>query len=236
MASQEEFIEEIFNSPSSANEEEIVHIIKQEEEEEEEGEPTAMLSLNMANEESFDTEILNPQEKKELVFWVPALFVGRENHKITVKQDEIKRRVEPPESLSQTMLLSLLRLSKTKGKDLKRTLAKNGIDKLTSKSAIISSFTKITETESAQLAEDFFYLASRHLKLKEINKEIIESHGGQQKFEAQANETKLLLLDILKEVETRDTNLTLMTHGFSPLIIRAVIDILIEIITYKGRT
>ncbi|CAL4248106.1 unnamed protein product [Meganyctiphanes norvegica] len=232
MASQEEFIEEILNSPSSANEEEIVHIIKQEEMEEE---PTAMLSLNMADEDNMETVIPNSQGKKELVFWVPALLsIGRENHKITVKQDEVQRRIEPPECLSQTMLLSLLRLSKAKGRDLRRTLAKNGLDKLTPKSAIISSFTKITETESTQLAEDYFYLASRHLKLKEINKEIVESRGGHQNFEPQANETKLLLLDILKEIETRDTNLTLMTHGFSPLIIRAVIDILIEIMTYKG--
>lgn len=42
-----------------------------------------------------------------------------------------------------------------------------------------------------------------------------------------------LLQDILKEVEARDTNLTLMTHGFSPLIMRAVIDIITEIISFK---
>lgn len=41
-----------------------------------------------------------------------------------------------------------------------------------------------------------------------------------------------LLQDILREIESRDTNLSLITHGFSPLIIRAVIDILIEIITF----
>lgn len=62
------------------------------------------------------------------------------------------------------------------------------------------------------------------------------SRGGWTQFEKQASMTKNLLQDILKEIETRDTDLTLMTHGFSPLIIRAVIDILIEIMTYKEVT
>ncbi|XP_042220077.1 transcription factor AP-2-epsilon-like [Homarus americanus] len=217
MAGQEEgIIEEILNSNSSANEEEIVHIIQDEEE--------AVVS---GSEELY-------HENKELVFWVPALLmVSREQQKITVTQDELRRRVAPPECLSQTMLLSLLRLSKEKGRELKQTLAKNGIKKLTSKSAVISCFTKLTETEASQLAEDYFYLASRNLRLKEINREIISSRGGWDQFETQADMTKDLLQDIMKEIEARDTNLTLMTHGFSPLIIRAVIDIITEIISFR---
>lgn len=44
--------------------------------------------------------------------------------------------------------------------------------------------------EAAQLAEDFFYLASRNLRLKEVNREIIASRGGWDQFETQANMTK----------------------------------------------
>ncbi|KAG7170006.1 hypothetical protein Hamer_G012228 [Homarus americanus] len=83
MAGQEEgIIEEILNSNSSANEEEIVHIIQDEEE--------AVVS---GSEELY-------HENKELVFWVPALLmVSREQQKITVTQDELRRRVAPPECL-----------------------------------------------------------------------------------------------------------------------------------------
>ncbi|XP_047484552.1 transcription factor AP-2-delta-like isoform X1 [Penaeus chinensis] len=221
MAANEEIIEEILTCSSSANEEEIVHIIQSNE------------GQDAAQETGLTEEEGESQEHKELVFWVPALLmVGREQQRITVTQDELKRRVAPPECLSQTMLLSLLRLSKEKGRELKETLAKNGIKKLTSKSAVISCFTKLTEMEAAQLAEDYFYLASKHLRLREINREILRSREGWENFEIQANQTKELLQDILREIESRDTNLSLITHGFSPLIIRAVIDILVEIITF----
>ncbi|XP_071513572.1 transcription factor AP-2-beta-like [Panulirus ornatus] len=228
MAGEVEIIEEILNSSSSANEEEIVHIIQSSDED------TRAAAIGDTSITSGEAGEASYHENKELVFWVPALLmVGREQQRITVTQNELCRRVEQPECLSQTMLLSLLRLSKEKGRELKQTLAKNGIKKLTSKSAVISCFTKLTETEAAQLAEDFFYLASRNLRLKEINREIIASRGGWDQFETQANITKELLQDILKEIEARDIKLSLMTHGFSPLIIRAVIDILIEIITFR---
>lgn len=45
--------------------------------------------------------------------------------------------------------------------------------------------------EAAQLAEDYFYLASKHLRLREINREILRSRGGWENFESQANQTKL---------------------------------------------
>ncbi|XP_045603907.1 transcription factor AP-2-beta [Procambarus clarkii] len=263
MAAREEIIEEILNSSSSANEEEIIHIIHDDEValhvthgDEETSHVTldddeAALHVTNDDEEaashvvgddgetSHDDQSHTAQQapsrgNKELVFWVPALLtIRKEQQRITVTQDELHRRVGPPECLSQTMLLSLLRLSKEKGRELKQTLAKNGIKKLTSKSAVISCFTKLTEAEASQLAEDYFYLASKNLRLKEINEKIIASRGGWDQFEMQANMTKELLQDILKEIEVRDTDLNLMTHGFSPLIMRAVIDILIEIITFR---
>ncbi|KAK4309054.1 hypothetical protein Pmani_019313 [Petrolisthes manimaculis] len=227
MAAKQEFIEEIVKSSSSAAEEDVVHIILSNEE----GKETILDPQQPHQSSQDDSE--TPQDN-ELVFWVPALLnVGREQQRITVTQEELQRRVAPPECLSQTMLLSLLRLSKEKGRELKQTLAKSGIKKLTAKSAIISCFTKLTEAEAAQLAEDYFYLASRYLRLREINKELVASRGGWDSFQPQANATKELLQDILKEVEARDTNLTLMTHGFSPLIMRAVIDIITEIISFK---
>lgn len=214
-----EILQEILNSSGPANEEEIVHIIQDEDVEGEEG-----AGMQESEEEA----------NSELVFWVPPLLaVGREVQRVNVTQAELQRRVLPPECLSQTMLLSLLRLSKEKGRELRQTLARNGIKKLTSKSAVISSFTRLTETEAAQLAEDYFYLASRNLKLKEISQEVVGARGGWERFEEQANMMKDVLEHIVREVEVRDTPLTLMTHGFSPLILRAVVDIITEIITYR---
>ncbi|MPC10051.1 hypothetical protein E2C01_002677 [Portunus trituberculatus] len=120
--------EEILSCDGIENEEEIVHIIQD------------------------DSRVEESQENEEaassgLEFWVPPLLaVGREGQRLTVTQEELQRRVSPPECLSQTMLLSLLRLSKEKGRDLRLTLEKNGIKKLTPKSAVISSFTKLTES------------------------------------------------------------------------------------------
>ena len=44
---------------------------------------------------------------------------------------------------------------------------------------------------------------------------------------------RLMLEQILTEVETKDKSLNLATHGFSPLIIRAIVDIIAEILTQK---
>lgn len=44
---------------------------------------------------------------------------------------------------------------------------------------------------------------------------------------------RALLEQVLSNVETTDTNLNLASHGFSPLIIRAIVDIVAEILTPK---
>ncbi|XP_076055985.1 transcription factor aptf-1-like isoform X2 [Oratosquilla oratoria] len=223
MDGKETIIDEILNPSSSENEAEIVHIIKNEG-----AEPPTVIDASLPDDDDQELEASG-----EMVFKVPALLMVNKDQKISVTLDEIRRRVGPPENLSQTMLLTMLRLSKEKGRDLKKTLARQGITKLTSKSSIISCFTKLTE-KVAQLAEDYFYLASRHLQLKEINKEIVRSNGGWDGFAPQAKATKDLLQQVLRLIEAKDADLTQMTHGFSPLIIRAVIDIITEIITYRG--
>nr|XP_027212821.1 uncharacterized protein LOC113805940 [Penaeus vannamei] len=106
MAANEEIIEEILTCSSSANEEEIVHIIQSSEDQ------------DAPQETGLTQEERESQEHKELVFWVPALLmVGREQQRITVTQEELKRRVAPPECLRhgqpELFLESRLRLSKS---------------------------------------------------------------------------------------------------------------------------
>ncbi|RXG70046.1 hypothetical protein Avbf_01398 [Armadillidium vulgare] len=175
---------------------------------------------------------------EENVFMIPPLLRVRRfaiQDRIPISIDEIKRRISPPESLSQALILSLLRLNKERAKHLRKALSQFGITELPSRSTVISSFSRLSEAESRGLAEDYYYLASRYMRVRDIHYSIIPLNGGERAFTPKAKGVKLVLEQILTEIEKQEQDLELLTHGFSPLILRGVFNILMEILAFKEK-